>query len=162
MRKFIKRTRQRERGDTIVEVLIAISVIGAVLGSTMLIINRNIKYNMSSQERTQAVRLAEQQVELMRASRKSPASLPSAKFCMKPGTPITTATGASGCRFDSAGQPYNSVTAASIPYTILLSKASSTDLTRYSSGSQVIHVEVSWESATSSSNETFDYYVGVF
>lgn len=63
--QLIKRIGQR--GDTIVEVLIAIAVISGVLATSYAIVNRNtISYQQAS-ERVDALKLAEEQIELLRA-----------------------------------------------------------------------------------------------
>ena len=45
--------RSRQRGDTIVEVLIAIAVIGAVLGGAYVVVNNSANNNQAAQERSQ-------------------------------------------------------------------------------------------------------------
>lgn len=59
--------RRREAGDTIVEVLIAIAVISSVLAITYSIMNRNLRTMRDNQERTEAAKLAQGQLELLRA-----------------------------------------------------------------------------------------------
>ncbi len=63
---FIKRffpTKGRQRGDTIVEVLISITVVGMVLGGAYVTANKSLIATRSSQERSNALKLAEAQVE---------------------------------------------------------------------------------------------------
>ncbi|MBX6333758.1 hypothetical protein IRY61_00240 [Candidatus Saccharibacteria bacterium] len=53
----------RERGDTIVEVLIAVAVVALILGGAYVATNRNLLLVRSSQERVNALKLAESQIE---------------------------------------------------------------------------------------------------
>lgn len=57
----------RQTGDTIVEVLFAIAVISSVLAGAYLTTNLNTKSAQDAQERSQALKLVESQVELLRA-----------------------------------------------------------------------------------------------
>jgi prepilin-type N-terminal cleavage/methylation domain-containing protein len=75
-----------QRGDTIIEVLIAVAVVSSVLGITYAAMNRNMLIIRSSQERTEAVKLLQGQIEALRQmSIASPSLLPAANvnFCMK-------------------------------------------------------------------------------
>lgn len=59
--------RLSQRGDTIVEVLICLAVFGAMLTAAYALTNRNQAISQSSQERSQAVKVADSQLELLRA-----------------------------------------------------------------------------------------------
>lgn len=54
------------RGDTIVEVLIAIAVVSSVLGISYSIMNRNVSTIRDNQERSAASKIAQVQLEYMR------------------------------------------------------------------------------------------------
>ena len=54
-------------GDTIVEVLIAIAVVSAVLGGAFVSANRSLNMSRQSQERGEALKLAEGQVERVKS-----------------------------------------------------------------------------------------------
>lgn len=56
-----------QRGDTIIEVLIAMTVIGIVLGAAFGIANRALQTGRAAQEQTEALKVAESQLELMKA-----------------------------------------------------------------------------------------------
>ena len=56
-------TTWRQRGDTIVEVLISITVISLVLGGAYVTTNKSLQGTRSAQERGNALKLAESQVE---------------------------------------------------------------------------------------------------
>lgn len=71
------------RGDTIVEVLIAITVLSAVLGGAIVASNRNLTTTRATQERGEALKLVEKQLELLKAkSQEDQAAIKIADFCM--------------------------------------------------------------------------------
>lgn len=111
--------RKSERGDTIIEVLLAIAVVSSVLGIAYSIMNRNILTLRDNQERTQAAKLAEGQIERLKhvwnTDQASIISQGANAFCIN-GTTVTDLAGASptatpetdnfgnyagGCRFDN-------------------------------------------------------------
>lgn len=57
---------KNRRGETIVEVLIAIAVVSSVMGIAYSIMNRNIQILRDNQERTEASKIAQSQLELLR------------------------------------------------------------------------------------------------
>lgn len=63
---FIKKILQNKKGDTIVEVLIGIAVLGLVLSISYALSNRDTQYIEQSQERGEAQKISEQQLELLR------------------------------------------------------------------------------------------------
>lgn len=94
-----------QRGDTIIEVLIALTVISAVLGGAYVTSNRSLKNIRKAQERGEALKITETQVERLRNAVSiipSPAdtqfcayndgsptgSLPFARNSPSPGTPV--------------------------------------------------------------------------
>ena len=56
-----------KRGDTIVEVLISIAVVSMVLAAAFVSANRSLNGSQQSQERTEAVKYTEEQVERLKA-----------------------------------------------------------------------------------------------
>lgn len=67
-----KATRNRQQaGDTIVEVLIAIAVVSSVLAIAYSTMNRNLQIMRNNQERTQAVRVAQDQIETLKARQRT-------------------------------------------------------------------------------------------
>lgn len=100
----------RERGDTLVEVLIAISVVSLILGGAYVTTNRSLLATRAAEERGNALKLAESQVEQLKGLAKSDpdaifgAGTPS-PFCIA-GQPGAVVIGTSAeCRVDAAGQP---------------------------------------------------------
>jgi type II secretory pathway pseudopilin PulG len=59
-------TKKSPAGDTMVEVVVAISIMGLALGSAYALSNRSFHTAQSTQERTEALSLVEGQVEFLR------------------------------------------------------------------------------------------------
>jgi Tfp pilus assembly protein PilV len=81
-RRFAPSVALTSRGDTIIEVLIAIGIVSLVLTSAYALTNKNVSSIQQVQEQSYAQKLAEQQVELLRAA--SPK--PTATGCFNPST----------------------------------------------------------------------------
>lgn len=64
---FFKKLTSSQRGDTIMEVLIAVGVLGFMLASAFTITNRNQLTIRDSQERSEGVKIAEKQIESLRS-----------------------------------------------------------------------------------------------
>lgn len=75
-------------GDTIIEVLIAIAIVSSVLAATQNLMNRNLLKTQASQERTEASKVAQGQIEGLRALSVKKATIPDDPFCLN-GTSIT-------------------------------------------------------------------------
>jgi type II secretory pathway pseudopilin PulG len=73
---------RNNRGDTIIEVLIAIGIVSLVLTSAYALTNKNVSSIQQMQEQGYAQKLAEQQVELLRAASQKP----TATGCFDPST----------------------------------------------------------------------------
>lgn len=113
----------RQAGDTIVEVLVAIAIMGLALGSAYALSNRSFRTAMHSKERTEALALAQGQVEFLRDTSLSDtigsllARYPSGtEFCFKEddGSDETVTTGDDYC--DSYGPSNNSLYNISVVY----------------------------------------------
>src|SRR5580765_5314521 len=63
------RQKKSTRGDTIVEVLIAMTIIAAVLGGAYSIASRSSKSGIEARERVQTLKLVEGQVENLKSQR---------------------------------------------------------------------------------------------
>jgi type II secretory pathway pseudopilin PulG len=61
-------TRRQQRGDTIVEVLISIAVLSMVIGGAYSIVNSALRASRQAQERSEATKLAETQLESLKTS----------------------------------------------------------------------------------------------
>ena len=66
MRMASKLASVRERGDTMVEVLIAIAVVSLILGGAYVTTNRSLQATRAAQERSTALKLAESQIERLK------------------------------------------------------------------------------------------------
>lgn len=103
---FIKKMRLPERGDTIVEVLIAIAVISLILGGAFVMTNRSLQGTRDAQERVNATKLVEGQVEQIKnlATTNGPAlfgaSTPGT-YCISAGAVTVSTDGA--CTVDMNG-----------------------------------------------------------
>lgn len=77
------------RGDTIVEVMIAIAILAAVLGGAYAAAGRSLRIARQSEERGTALKLAEGQLEKLKALAPDPANnmFSAATFCIDDGTP---------------------------------------------------------------------------
>jgi type II secretory pathway pseudopilin PulG len=88
----LKRCAHYQSGDTIIEVLIAIAVSASVIALVYATMNKNALITRSNQERIEAVRLAQTQVESLRLHTSDPdtaVSLPSAAgFCLSNDTVV--------------------------------------------------------------------------
>lgn len=86
-------------GDTIVEALISVAVLGLVIGAGYAIADRSLKTARASQERGEALKVGEAEVERIRSLTTSSAatikaSFTSSPFCLYPdGTPHAGACG---------------------------------------------------------------------
>jgi prepilin-type N-terminal cleavage/methylation domain-containing protein len=66
--RFLNFRRTNEQGDTLVEVMIAMAIISLVLVGAYVTSTRNAAALQNSQEREQAQRLVEGQIEMLRAN----------------------------------------------------------------------------------------------
>lgn len=98
-----------QRGDTIVEVLVAITVVSMVLGGAYTTTNRSLLASRSAQEQGVAIKLVEGQLEQLKALADVPSGLATApaSFCIlvSGGVPTLTSTAAAGapCSLNNRG-----------------------------------------------------------
>ena len=105
---LIKRLqRLSEHGDTIVEVLISIAVLSLILGGAFVTMNNNLQSTRDAQERGNALKLVESQIEQIKNLAASDpdalfaASVPSS-FCISSAGAVVASTNAA-CAVDAAG-----------------------------------------------------------
>lgn len=103
----------RERGDTMVEVLIAIAVVSLILGGAYVTTNKSLQATRAAQERSIALKLAESQLERVKglvASNPTSVFGPSAPspFCVSSGTGMPVSATDAACAVDSSGLPTTS------------------------------------------------------
>jgi len=65
---LIRRHTLLERGDTIVEVLIAVAIVSLVLASAYTISNQSTRRIQDTQEHSRALQLVQQQIEFLRSN----------------------------------------------------------------------------------------------
>lgn len=100
--------RLNQRGDTIVEVLISIAVVSLILGGAYVTTNHSLKASRGAQERTDAVKLVESQIESMKSiAAKTPDALfttaPST-FCVTPAQVVVQVVSSNNnCKFSASG-----------------------------------------------------------
>ena len=89
-----------QNGDTIVEVMIAVVIIGSVLAGAFTLTNRNTRSIRDAEEHSQALQLLQGQLEQLRASASTNAYNDySANFCFDDdGSMLTLGAGAFGCQ----------------------------------------------------------------
>lgn len=104
---FVNRLKSfSERGDTIVEVLIAIAVISLILGGAYVTTNRSLQATRAAQERSTALKLAESQVERIKGLAASNPDLVfngPTPFCISAATDQPVAASDDACRVNEAG-----------------------------------------------------------
>jgi prepilin-type N-terminal cleavage/methylation domain-containing protein len=131
-----------QRGDTIVEVLIAMLVISVILGGAFVTTNNSQTAVRDSQEHGEALKLVESQLEQLRgnASSSSPTVFPpvlatGTPFCMYNNAPVSSATNptAADCIQNSSGTP----TTTEPAYHLSISSSSS-------NGGYLFMVTASW------------------
>ena len=97
-----------ERGDTIVEVLIAVAVVSLILGGAYVATNKSLLGSRAAQERGDALKLVESQFESIKAiaaGTNSDSVLGSgtpASFCIVNSTTVAISTSA-GCKVSAKG-----------------------------------------------------------
>ncbi len=128
------RLRRNNQGDTIVEVLVAIAVASAVLGTAYAIVNRTTRAQQQTTEHTQALKIAESQLELLKTTA---ASIPTTSFCFNN---TTLTTNLNDCKLASPESRYD--------ITITRASAVLSD-TKYN----IFIVRVSWSRLGSGGND---------
>lgn len=133
-----RRVGEDTRGDTIVEVLIAVAVVSLVIVSAYAIVNRSLMGIQAAQEQSYAQKLVEQQVEMLRAADVSPSPLGG---CYNPGTAAYQPALSSCDHFVSGGATYTIV------------------ITQDASG--VYRVQTTWDALGGQQARVTAYYVGI-
>lgn len=101
-------TCRRERGDTLVEVLIAIAVVSLILGGAYVTTNRSLQATRAAQERSIALKLAESQIERIKGLAASDPDVlfgaPS-PFCISAATGLPVDASDEACAVNESGAP---------------------------------------------------------
>lgn len=81
-------------GETIIEVLISVAVIGATLAGSYYLANRSSQQTRAAVERTEALKAAESKVEILRSNLKNDIALEgSGPYCVLSGSMSTVSDG---------------------------------------------------------------------
>lgn len=97
-----------DTGDTIIEVLIALTVVTSMLGGAYVTSSRSVNNNRQAQERGEALKLAEGQLERLKGLVSSGSTAPyttTTSFCIDDTNTVRSATPAS-CSVDTSGPAY--------------------------------------------------------
>lgn len=95
---------RNEKGDTIIEVLIAVAIVSSVLAISYSIMNLNLQLMRNNQERTEASKIAQGQIEQLKDAWNTadpddfPIGSTAPIFCMAPG--VTEGFGANAAHAD--------------------------------------------------------------
>ncbi len=94
---------KNQRGDTIVEVLIAMAIISLVLASSYAITTRNVNATQDTQEHNQAQQVIQQQIERLRVLSATNA-IPSSFVCITgTGSAVQASSSTAACSFIADG-----------------------------------------------------------
>lgn len=99
--------RQRQRGDTLVEVLICVLIVSIVLMGAYVTTQRSSRGIRNSQEHAEALKLVQSQLEQVRADAEDDTPqvfMAGQPFCMVAGAPVSGAN-APQCSQDNTGAP---------------------------------------------------------
>lgn len=153
------------RGDTIIEVLIAITVVSFVLGGAYVTSNRNLNNMRQAQERGEALKYVQEQVERLKANASTEPTLFSINevFCLDgSASPVHAARNdhATVGNF-GATHPLNSdnlsvytaicKTSSNVPYYLAIERIQDPNLS--DNHHWIFTVHARWESATGSGND---------
>lgn len=100
--------RRAQRGDTIVEVLISITILSLILGGAYVTTNHSLQDTRDAQEHSNATKLIEAQIEQLRSAAATnstffAATLPA--FCMVSGSTTPASLPNGSCVVDTTGAP---------------------------------------------------------
>ena len=162
------KTKRAQSGDTIVEVLICIAILGAVMGGAYAIANQNTRINLGSQDRLSATKIAQSQLELLKgyaAQNPEQAMNISSPFCVfydGPTKKIKTSTDVVVCRLNSA-----SVSTTTEPsYNVAITKEAGGEMLSsvapYAKIGQRYLITVTWDSNSNNMKDNVTYSYGVF
>jgi type II secretory pathway pseudopilin PulG len=113
MKKYLNLLKN-QKGDTIVEVMLALTVIGLSLGISFAIANRSTNVGLEARERSEALKLAESQLEYMKNDLSNIATYRDATpYCIVGGVKYAVSAGGSQC----LGANRNSLYDISVIYT---------------------------------------------
>lgn len=129
-------------GDTIVEVMVALLVLGLSLAGAYSIASKSLKASRQAQEHGEALKLAESQLEVLKAQASgiTPSAIftIAAPFCIAGNTPVDAAS--PQCKFSNL-------------YDVSIARTDLGDSNRYQ-----FDVSITWPSAGESVNDTLSLH----
>ena len=131
--------RLRQAGDTMVEVLISMAIVSTILGGAYVTSNKSLVSIRDAQEHVDALKLADGQVELLKAT--PPSAAIRSSFCYSPSlsgaTPQAVSTNSNNCTLTSRGALAASGVQPAYDVTIT-----------YDTTSQIYKVRIVWDTIT--------------
>lgn len=127
-RKRQTSARRSQRGDTIVEVLISITILSLILGGAYVTTNHSLLDTRDAQEHSNGTKLIETQIEQLRSAASTnptaffAATLPA--FCMVSGSTTPASIPNGSCVVDTTGAPASSGTQPQ--YSLQITRTSTT------------------------------------
>lgn len=102
--------KHNQRGDTIIEVMVALAVLGLAFAISYATANHALNGSQNSQEHGQALQILDSQVEMARANVANSSlysySNPGQTFCMNPATQAPVPASDSSCQMTDGGAQY--------------------------------------------------------
>lgn len=148
-------------GDTIIEVMVALAVLGAVLGGAYVVVSRNVITNQSSQERLMAVKIAESQFErlqIVAAGDDTGTVFLASGFCVTVNN-VLAYPPSPDCLFDSGGNPAPPTTATPL-FRVVINRDAL--LTSPATGGTRFKISVTWQNIRGTGDDTLDYFYEVY
>lgn len=137
----------KQRGDTIIEVLIATVVISLVLAGAFVVSRNSTTAVRNAQEDAQASKIIESQIERLRAFIIDGGSIPAVGFCVDQSIQVRTNL-ATDCIFDQNGLP---VGASAVRYEVQIVEPDASDPGKY-------QISVDWNKANDKIGSQKLYY----
>ncbi len=148
------RIRKKQKGDTIIEVLISLAILTAVLGGAYYTANLSFRNDQSSQEHTQALTIAQTQIEDLRIYG---SGFPGADQCLTINSnKIAASTACKVPSNNSAQYVSRCPSGAPFCYTVDLSKVNS--VTLHGVTLNTFQVNVNWPALGGGQNDVTLYY----
>jgi Tfp pilus assembly protein PilV len=131
------------RGDTVVEVMISMTVLAVVVGAAYAVSTRSFQIGLNSQYRDQAVSFSQQQLEILKeADNNNPSTI--STYTASPGTPFC---------INPSNETIQSVTSGNC-----LMSSYYTVIDTYDSGAKNFKVVTSWDDAASHTQQSIIFY----
>lgn len=140
------------------EVMFAIAVLGAVLGSAYVIVNRNININQASQERQAAIKIAESQLERLKVRTAVDEAIPPQNnFCLSSANTVRLNPHAA-CRMNSASMPSSQEPV----YSVSITKVADISVNGDPQGGVRFKISIRWASLINQAPDNLDYFYEVY